>query len=206
MDRLRKNVVVALVVGVAAVSAPAMPSWALTDTTDAGVSANLPLRSEISIIRDVNSVGRNGPIGLPILFDKYDDDPTAVGANDLNPNPLYMYAPYRSEDNKNWHLASIIANGSSMDLTADVVVDPDVGPGLFLSDILDVFCGGFFEPFLPPNEKGGASGDWELLSGFSRHFDEPITATVPFNYRLRLRGVVAGVHNGTIRYTLVSTI
>ena len=200
MNRLRKGVLASLVVGMIVVSWPSVPSWALTDTVDVGVSAVMPLRTEISMIRDVNSVSR-GSVGT-VLFDRYDDDPVAVGGKP-NPNSLFMYAPYRVEDGKNWHLASIIANGSTMTLTASVTGSAGATP---LADILDVFCGGFFEPFLPPNDKGGKSGDWELLDTFERSYTEPITATVPFNYRLRLRGVVAGTHSGTITYTLVSTL
>jgi hypothetical protein len=179
---------------------PSAPSWALTDSENVGISAVMPLRAELSMIRDLNSVTR-GVVGT-VLFDRYDDDPVASGGQP-NPNPLFMYAPYRAEVGKNWHLASIIANGSSMTLTADVTGSAGPTP---LAEILDVFCGGFFEPFPPPNEKGGASTDWELLDTFERIFTEPLTATAPFNYRLRLRGVVAGTHSGNILYTVVSTI
>ena len=199
MERFRKGIAASLIVGLVAAWLPAMSSWALTDTAGVGVSATLPLRAELSMVRRGNSVGAGrGAVDL-VTFDRYDDqDGQADG------NPLFMYAPYRSEVGLNWHLANIIANGSSMDLTA-TVVSPQ-GAAVDLANIMDVFCGGFFEPFPPPNDKGGKSTDWELLNGFSRHFDEPLTAEAPFGYRLRLRGVVAGSHTGTITYTLISTI
>jgi len=148
------------------------------------------------MIRDTNSVPR-GSVGT-VLFDKYDDKD-----GQPLPNPLFMYAPYRSEIGKNWHLARIIANGSSMTLTAAVTGSAGPTP---LATILDVFCGGFFELAPPPNDKGGKSTDWELLNTFTRSFTEPIAATTPLNYRLRLRGVVGGTHSGNITYTLVSTL
>lgn len=197
MGALRRGLVVGLVVGVIAALVPSSPSWALTDTVDVGVSATVPLRAEISIIRDANSVTRGTATGVPVVFDRYDDQDGQTDGS-----AFFMYAPYRSETNQNWHLANIVANGSSMDLTASVT---GTAGGADLADILDVFCGGFFEPVPPPNSKGGASTDWELLNGFSRHYDEPIIATAPFNYRLRLQGVAAGTHSGNITYTLVST-
>ena len=200
MDRLGKRIVAVLVVALAALSWPSMSSWALTATSGVGISATLPLRAEIKMIRDLNSVTR-GTLNT-VLFDRSDDDPVAVGTQP-NPNPMFMYAPYRAEVGKNWHLASIISNGSTMTLTATVTGAAGATP---LATIMDVFCGGFFEPFPAPNSKGGASIDWELLNGFTRSFTQPITATAPFNYRLRLRGVVGGTHSGTVTYTLVSTL
>ena len=196
MNRFMKRLAAGLVIGLVVMSVPSVPSWALTDTENVGVSAIIPLRSEISIIRDANSVTR-GSLST-VLLNRYDDQDGQPDGN-----ALFMYAPYRSETGKNWHLASIIANGSTMTLSADVTGSAGTTP---LADILDVFCGGFFEPFLPPNEKGGKSTDWELLDTFERSFNEPLTATAPFNYRLRLRGVVAGTHSGAVIYTLVSTL
>ena len=190
-----RNLVALLVVSLA-VGGMATPLWALTDSKSVAVSAIMPLRAEMAIVRDAGSVGR-GSAGT-VVFDKYDDkDGQADG------NPLFMYAPYRSEAGKNWHLVSLIANGSTMTLSADVTGSAGAKP---LAEILDVFTSGFFEPFPPPNFKGGASTDWELLDTFERKFDEPLTATAPMSYRLRLRGVVAGTHSGTITFTLVSTL
>ena len=196
MNRFTKRLAAGLVIGLVVMSVPSAPSWALTDTESVGVSAIMPLRAEISMIRDANSVTR-GSLST-VLFNRYDDQDGQPDGN-----ALFMYTPYRSETGNNWHLANIVANGSTMTLTADVTGSAGTTP---LADILDVFCGGFFEPFLPPNEKGGKSIDWELLDTFERSFNEPLTATAPFNYRLRLRGVVAGTHSGTITYTLVSTL
>lgn len=193
-----KRWIVAVLVGSIVAAGIVTPVWALTDTTDPiSVQATIPLRAEITMIRDLGSVGR-GAIGT-VVFDRFDDQDGQPDGN-----PLFMYAPYRSEVGLNWHLASIIANGTTMTLTADVT--GTVG-GKPLSTIMDVFCGGFFEPFDPPNFKGGASTDWELLDSFQRQFSEPITATTPFTYRLRLRGVSAGTFTGgTVVYTLVSNV
>ena len=62
--------------------------------------------------------------------------------------------------------------------------------------------GGFFES--DGNSKGGASGDWELLNGFTRILKEPFSGTAPFNYRLRIRGVPGGTHTANVTYTLMS--
>ena len=195
MMRVRGGCLMGLAVSVAT-AGMATRAWALTDTETVGVSAVMPLRAELNIIRDANSSTRGSP--GTVLFDRYDDKD-----NQPDGNALFMYAPYRSEAGKNWHLLSIIANGSSMTLTADVTGAAGTTP---LANILDVFTGGFFEPFPPPNFKGGASTDWELLDTFERVFNEPLTATAPMNYRLRLRGVVGGTHSGTITFTLVSTL
>ena len=66
-----------------------------------------------------------------------------------------------------------------------------------------VFTGGFFES--DGNPKGGESSDWELLQGFTRELSEPFFGILPMNYRLRVRGVTAGTHTGTVTFTLVST-
>ena len=190
-----RNLVALLVVSLA-VAGAATPLWALTDSESVAISAVMPLRAELAIARDGGSVGRGSP--ATVLFDKYDDQDGQPDGS-----PLFMYAPYRSEAGKNWHVVKVIANGSTMTLTADVTGTAGAKP---LAEILDVFTSGFFEPFPPPNFKGGASTDWELLDTFERKFDEPLTASAPMSFRLRLRGVVAGTHAGTITYTLVSTL
>ena len=164
---------------------------ALTATASTVVTVTMPLRAELDIIRDPNSVTR-GAVD-EVLFDKIDDqDEQADGS------PDFMYAPYRSEVGKNWHLAQIVANGSTMTLSAAVVSNGATD----VAAILDVFFGGFFES--DGNSKGGASGDWELLNGFTRILNEPFSGTAPFNYRLRIRGVPGGTHTANVTYTLMS--
>ena len=170
------------------------PAWALSDTASVTVSADLPQRAELDIIRDLNSVGRED--AGTVVFDKTDDTD-----GQANGDSNFMYAPYRSEVRKNWHLAKILSNGKKLTLTASVT-GAIAGTSTKLADILDVFFGGFFET--DGNSKGGKSGDWELLSTFKRELQEPFTGSAPFNYRLRLRGVPAGTYSGNITYTLVA--
>ena len=161
----------------------------------ASVTANVTLRAELSLIRDVNSVSSPGS-ATSVVFDQYDDKDVAGGS------PIHMYAPHRSLTGKNWHLASIIANGSTMTLSASVT--GGAGP-VQLANIMDVFFGGFFRR--DGSSAGGASGDWELLNTFTRTLNEPFAGSAPFNYRLRLLGVPASAtpYTGQITFTLSST-
>lgn len=174
-------------------STSAVPVWAAQDTATASVSATLPLRATLELTRDDNSVTRGS--ATTIRFDRVDDADVGVE----NPNPLFMYAPYRSEEGKNWHLADIVATGSSMTLTANVT---GTAGGVNLSDIMDVFMGGFFH--LNESGKGGKSTDWELLDTFERTLNEPFIGIAPFNYRLRIEQAPAGTYSGVVTYTLVS--
>lgn len=159
----------------------------------ASVTANVPVRAELALIRDANSVTR-GSVSS-ILFDKYDDKDTAGGS------PVHMYAPYRSEGAKNWHVAQIIGNGATMTLSATVTGTAGAVP---LANIIDTFFGGFFRS--DGSSAGGASGDWELLNGFTRTLNEPFAGSAPFNYRLRLFLVPARStpYTGQITFTLTS--
>lgn len=159
---------------------------AATDAASATVSATIPLRAELELTRDANSVTRF--TAEQVVFDRVDDQDGLPDGN-----PLFMYAPYRSETGKNWHLADIAANGASMELTADVT--GTAGPK-DLKDILDLFFGGFFGS--DGSQKGGTSGDWEPVDSFSRILNEPFIGVAPLNYRLRLSGVPAGTYNGTV--------
>ena len=161
----------------------------------ATVTAIVPLRAELSLIRDLNSVAR-GAVGS-VLFDKYDDKDVTTGGS-----PIHMYAPYRSETGKNWHLTQIVANGTTMTLAADVTGTAGATP---LASIIDTFFGGFFRS--DGSSAGGASGDWELLDTFTRTLNEPFAGTCPFSYRLRLLGVPASAtsYTGQITFTLSST-
>jgi len=183
----------AAAVALATASLAVAPASALTDTASTDVTADVPLRADLALVRDDNSQDRElDP--EQILFDRYDDQD---GLPDGNPH--FMYAPYRSEEGLNWHLLSIVANGESMTLTADVTGSAgDVD----LLDIMDVYSGGFYE--VDGNPKGGESGDWELLDTFERELLEPFAGTLPLGYRLRVRSVVAGTHVGNVTFTLVS--
>ena len=159
----------------------------------ASITANVPVRAELSLIRDANSVTR-GSVSS-VLFDKYDDKDMAGGS------PLFMYAPYRSDGAKNWHVAQIIGNGATMTLSAAVTGNAGATP---LANIIDTFFGGFFR--IDGTSAGGASADWELLNGFTRTLNEPFAGSAPFNYRLRLFLVPASAtpYTGQITFTLTS--
>lgn len=170
--------------------------WALTSTANVTLSAAVPSRASVTLARDVNSVTRFS--ASQVVFDRVDDQDPGV----TNPNPGFMYAPYRSETGKNWHLASILANGTSLTLTASVSGTVGSTP---LANVLSVFCGGFFAAGASTPVAGTVSPDWEPLSGFTRTLSQPFTGTVPFNYRLSIAGAPAGTYAGSITYTLTTT-
>lgn len=177
-------------------------AWAATQSATASVSASVPARAEVALARDTNSVGRGSAGGL--VFDKYDDqDMTA----DPNASSGFMYAPYRSETGKNWHVAKIVANGSSLTLT--VTATGTVGAAQ-VADRLKVWCGGFFLPgevgVTGSAIAGTASTAWESLagSGFSRNLSQAFNGTASFNYQLNVADISAGTYNGTLTFTLTS--
>lgn len=152
-------------------------AWAATDIASASVSATVASVCDVSLIRDDNSVAR-GSI-TQIVFDKRDDKDMTGG------NAGFMYAPYRSEGaSKNWHLAQIVANGSSVVLSA--AVSGSAGTKQ-LSDVMKVWCGGFFTPGAKTPIDGTATPTttgWEWLNGWQRSLSRPFTGTVPFSYQL----------------------
>ena len=191
----------ALAIAIAAMTG-ARPVWAGSAT--ATVSATVPARSDISLIKDSNSVTRFS--AGEIRFDRTDDQDPGVSS----PSAGFMYAPYRSEINKNWHLASIIANGSSLSLSVAVTGTAGTQP---LASILRVWCGGFFTPGATTPLPGTATvddgvpttDDWEVLNGFTRNLSQPFTGTVPFNYRLSIGSLLGpATYTGTVTYTLTS--
>ena len=155
----------------------------------ANVSATVAIRAEISLIKDANSVSTSAGT---ITFSTYDDKDMTGGS------PIHMYAPIRSLTGKNWHVASIVANGTTSTLQADVT-------GVQLVNNMDVFFGGFFRT--DGSSAGGASGDWELANTFTRTMTGPFAGTAPLNYRLRLLTVPASTtpYTGQITFTLSST-
>ena len=172
------------------------PAWAATSTATATVAANVPARAELSLTRDTGSVTRYSASQL--VFDRYDDQD---GQPDGSPN--YMYAPYRSDTGKNWHVASIIANGASMTLTAAVSGTVGSTP---LASILSTFCGGLFDANGTPGVplSGTKSTIWEPINGFTRTLNRPFIGTAPFNYRLNVTGLTAGTYSGQVTFTLTS--
>ena len=167
---------------------------AATATAQTSVTASVAPRTELTLTRDTNSVTRGTT--TQVVFDRYDDkDGQADG------NAQFMYAPYRSETGKNWHLVDMLANGSSMTLTADVTGTAGTVP---LASIMDAFFGGFYGS--DGSFSGGTSGAWELLDTFSRTLNKPFDGIAPMNYRLRLAGVPASAaaYTGQVTYTLTS--
>jgi hypothetical protein len=169
-------------------------SWAAIDTATATVSAILTAVADVNLDRDTNSVTRGS--ASQVVFDKTDDKDMTGG------DAGYMYAPYRSETGKNWHVAKITANGSNMVLSASV--SGTLG-SKSLSDILKVWCGGFFTPGATTPITGTASTEWEYLNGWQRSLNKPFTGSVSFNYQLNISEVGAGTYSGNITFTLTTT-
>ena len=170
-------------------------AWAASATTipTITVTATIATTASISTDRDGNSdsVGTKDSI----LFDRLD-----INDGQVDGNPDFMYAPYRSKVGKNYHILRMFGNGGTTSLTA--AVTGSVG-AVALNTLLDVFCGGYF-----PNAGGGPVGgtpslDWELLQTFSRSTG-PFFGIAPMNYRLRVAGVASGSYAGTVTYTLTS--
>lgn len=190
-----------LVAGALAMSMGGSPAWAATATGTATVTTTVPIRANLALRRDPTGSVTRGT-ATTILFDKYDDQDTGV----TSPSANFMYAPYRSEVGKNWHLAEILANGVSMTLSMDVT--GTVGT-LSLSSILHVFCGGYFPAVTGTGTStaipGSASTDWELADTYTKTLNQTFNGVVPFNYRLTVTGVRATSYTGTVTFTLVST-
>lgn len=191
-----------------AVAMTATPAWAATQTQVVSVSATVPSRTVFSVRKGLpNGLGQGGSStrGSPsqVIFDRFDDQDQVGGS------PSDMYAPYRSETGKNWHVADIRVNGSSLTLSADV--SGTVG-NVPLANVLYVWCGGFFESGSTTPIPGTANvddgnpttDDWRLLDSYQQTLNRSFIGEVPFNYRLSASGIPAGVYVGTITYTLVS--
>ena len=161
------------------------------DTAVATVSATITSVESVEFDRDTNSVTRGSATQL--IFDRRDDDDVPNG------DAGYMYAPYRSETGKNWHIAAIAANGSSMVLSLGVNLT-----GIDASK-LKVWCGGFFPPGATDPITGTASTDWEFANGWQRSLNQPFVGTASFNYQLNISDVVAGTYAGTLTLTLTSS-
>lgn len=177
-------------------------TFAETSTATATVTASVPSVTLVSLARDTNSASRGSAV--QILFDKLDSADMSGG------NDGYMYAPYRSETNMNWHIAQVVANGATMVLS--MTTDGSVGTTP-LSSVLKVWCGGFFTPGATTPITGTASADktgqpgsgWEYANGFQRSLSQPFVGTVPFNYQLNVSGLASGSYSGGITITLTTT-
>ena len=185
-------------VGLLATMAVASGAQAATQQAAATVSATVPSRSDVALARDASSVTRGSPSQL--VFDRYDDQD---GQSDGNPG--FMYAPYRSETSKNWHIARIAANGSSLTLTVTTTGTIGSSP---IADRLKIFCGGFFAAGATDPIAGTKTPEntWDSLagSGFSRSLSQSFNGTVPFSYQLNVSGISSGTYAGTVTFTLTS--
>ncbi len=171
-------------------------AWAATATATATVSVTVASVCSISLSRDTNSSVTRGS-ATTILFDKRDDQDMSGG------DAGYMYAPYRSETGKNWHLASISANGSTTGLSASVTGDIGTTP---IANILKLWCGGFYTPSSSTPITGTPSTDWEWANGWQRTLSSPFIGTVSFSYQLNISEIAAGgPYTGNITLTLTST-
>lgn len=172
-------------------------SWAAQATAQASVSATIPSLTTIALDRDEKSTGRGS--ADTIIFDKRDDQDLGSGIGDAG----FMYAPYRSEEGFNWHVAEIGANGSSLTLGVNVAGAIDQIP---LSSVLKLWSGGFFRPGESVPISGTASTVWEFADGWQRQLNQPFTGTVPFVYQLNVSGLPSGgPFTGTITFTLTTT-
>lgn len=170
-------------------------AFAGTSTATATVSVDIPGLTSVSLTRDTGSVTRG--TATQIVFDRLD---SADGQVDGNAG--FMYAPYRSETGKNWHIASVVANGATMTLGMSVTGSVGTTP---LSNILKVWTGGFYTPGATTPISGTASTAWEFANGWQRSLSQPFTGTVPFNYQLSISGLTAGSYSGGITLTLTTT-
>ena len=145
MQRAAKQVVGGAVLA-AMVALQATPlDAAIAPPVSAQVSATVPVRAEITLIKDLNSISTAAGT---ITFSTFDDKDMVGGS------PIHMYAPVRSLTGKNWHVANIVANGATTTLTADVTGGT---AAVQLLNIMDLFFGGFFRT--DGTSAGGTSVD-----------------------------------------------
>lgn len=158
------------------------------------LDAEIPVTTTASVDRDAGSVTRGTP--ATILFDRLDSaDPGVSG-----PSATTLYAPYRSEVGKNWHVLKLFGNTATTSLTTTVT---GTISGIAAATRVFTFCGGLF-----PEAGGVVSGTpstaWETLHGFTRSVG-PFLGSSSFNYKLDATGMVAGSYAGvTVTYTLTS--
>lgn len=215
MNTLRRVARSALSVALAMSSTPV---WAGTQIQTVSVSATVPSVSSFTL-RTTNTdgtVSNSKGVANQVRFDRVDS------ADQVSGSDAFMYAPYRSQTNSNWHVADIKANGNSLTLSADVSGTVGNKP---LAQVLYVWVGGFFETGskVPisgtatqgdPGEDGkcpadnnsdpDCDDDWWLLDTYQQNLPRAFIGEVPFNYRLNISGIPAGTYTGQITYTLVS--
>jgi len=186
------KIVMLIALGLTLASAQA---FAGTATATATVTASVPSVTTVALARDAGSVTRGS--ATTVLFDKLDSQDGSGGDAGL------MYAPYRTAENgKNWHIAKVAANGST--LTLGVTVSGTAG-GQPLSGLLKLFCGGFFYTGSSTFIDGTKSADWEFANGFQRTLNQAFIGTVPFNYQLNVSTVGSGSYSGSVTFTLTTT-
>ncbi len=170
-------------------------AWAATASASATVRATVLVRAELVLERDSSSSTRGTK--SQIVFDTPDDRDQTDG------DPGLMYAPYRSEINKNWHFAEVVANGTSMQIGASVT---GTAAGKNLADLMEVFTGGFFPATGPAGTpiSGTPSTVWERLDGWQRSLTRSFIGVIPFNYRLKISEIGGGTYSGTVTFTLTS--
>ena len=176
--------------------AAATRSWAAnTVTAGATVLATVPSIATMTLQRDPNSVTRFS--AGEVVFDRLDSQDPGV----TNPDPNLMYAPYRSEVGKNWHVVRIQSTDPTLSLTASVTGTVGSTP---LASIMNVFSGGFFATGASSPLSGTASTTWETLNGFKRPVNQTFDGIVPMSYQLNVAGISAGTYNGNVTYTLTT--
>lgn len=189
---MKKSIILLLAIFALAICNPAL--FAATSTATATVSATVPSLATVSLSRDTNSVTRG--TATQILFDKLDC--TDMAGGDCG----FMYAPYRSEQGKNWHIVQIVANGSAMSLGITVTGSIGTTP---LSSILKVWTGGFYTTGSSTYIPGTPSTNWEYANGWQRTLNQAFVGTVPFNYQLNIGSAAAGTYSATVTFTLTTT-
>ncbi len=196
MKRLRNAWAISVAVAVALGISPALALAATSGPVAATVSTTIATTATLSFTRDGTSVAR-GTAGT-LVFDRLDLVDPAVAS----PSADFMYAPYRSETGKNWHLVTMFGNGATTTLSATVSGSYN---GVALSSILKVFCGGFYPADGSGLIGGTKSADWVVLDGYSQSVG-PFNGIASMNYQLKVTGLPSGVYaGGAVTYTLTST-
>ena len=185
-----------IVAGMALAFVTVTQAGAATTTTSATVSATVPSIATMTLGTDANSVTASRFSPGQIVFDRLDSQD-----GQATPDPNLMYAPYRSEAGKNWHVVSINSTDPTLSLTASVTGTVGSTP---LASALNVFSGGFFATGATSPISGTPSTAWELLNGFSRSVNQTFNGIVPMSYRLNIAGVSAGTYSGNVTFTLTT--
>lgn len=167
-------------------------SWAPTAIATAALSATVSDRFTVALQKDATGSVCSSP--AVIVFDKIDGDDVGVD----NPDPGYMYAPYRSYVNKNWHVVSIAATK-----TGDVTLKVDTTLPPAVKNNLKVWFGGFYTSG-STTPVGTKSTTWDAM-GSTKVVPGPFTGTCPLNYQLKITDLAAQTYTGTITFTITQS-